>query len=97
MTVKGTYSLSLIKECLNAIADSLWFSKGDANAAYWQIKISLEDLDKTTFITHFVIYYRVLLAPSSCHFDPGWALHIQNTDSSDFAIGAEFCEDHDGC
>lgn len=27
MTVKGTYPLSLIKECLNAIAGSLWSSK----------------------------------------------------------------------
>lgn len=48
VTVKDTYPPRLIEECLNA---TLWFSKVDVNAAYWQIKVNPEDRDKTAFVT----------------------------------------------
>ncbi|XP_052681414.1 uncharacterized protein LOC128162302 [Crassostrea angulata] len=40
VTVIYTYPFPLIEECLNTLAGNLWFSKLDANAAYWQIKVS---------------------------------------------------------
>lgn len=51
MTVKDTYTLPLIEGCLDTLAGSLLFSKLDANAAYWQIKVIPKDGEKTVFIT----------------------------------------------
>ena len=51
VTIKDTYPLPLIEECLDTLAGNQWFSKHDANAAYWQIKIHPEDRKKTVFIT----------------------------------------------
>ena len=51
VTIKDTYPLPLIEECLDTLAGSQWFSKLNANAAYWQIKIYPEDRKKTVFIT----------------------------------------------
>lgn len=61
VTVKDTYPLPLIEECLDTLAGNLWFSKLDANAAYWQIKVNPKDRKKTAFITK----YRVNLFPGS--------------------------------
>ena len=51
VTIKDTYPLPLIEECLDTRAGNQWFSKLDANAAYWQIKIHPEDRKKTVFKT----------------------------------------------
>ena len=56
VTIKDTYSLPLIEECLDTLAGNQWFSKLDANAAYWQIKIHLEDRKKTVFITKYSLF-----------------------------------------
>ena len=42
-TIKDTYPLLLIEECLDTLVGNQWFSKLDANVAYWQIKIHPED------------------------------------------------------
>ena len=56
VTVKDTYPLPLIEECLNTLAGNQWFSKLDANAAYWQIKIKPADSKKTAFITKYGLF-----------------------------------------
>lgn len=56
VTVKDTYPLPLIEECLDTLAGNLWFSKLDANAAYWQIKVNPEDRKKTAFITKYGLF-----------------------------------------
>lgn len=43
VTVKDTYPLPLIEECMDTLAGNRWFSKLDANAAYWQIKLAPEE------------------------------------------------------
>lgn len=43
VTVKDTYPLPLIEECLDTLVGNLWFLKLDANAAYWQIKVNPDD------------------------------------------------------
>ena len=53
VTIKATYPLPLIEECLDTLAGNRWFSKLDANAAYWQIKIHPEDRRKTAFISKY--------------------------------------------
>lgn len=56
VTVKDTYPLPLIEECLDTLAGSQWFSKIDANAAYWQNKIKPEGSKKTAFIIKYSLF-----------------------------------------
>ena len=56
VTIKDTYPLPLIEECLDTLAGNQWFSKLDANAAYWQIKIRSDDCKKTAFITKYGLF-----------------------------------------
>ena len=56
VTIKDTNPLPLIEECLDTLAGNQWFSKLDANAAYWQIKIHPEDRKKTVFITKYSLF-----------------------------------------
>lgn len=56
VTVKDIYSLFLIEECMNALYENAWFSKLDANTAYWQIQIHPDDQKKTAFITKYVLF-----------------------------------------
>lgn len=37
VTVKDTFPLPLIEDCLDTLAGSVWFSKLDANSAYFQV------------------------------------------------------------
>lgn len=54
--VKDTYPLPL-EECLvGTLAGYLLFSKLDANAAYWQIKVNPKDWNKTAFITKYGLF-----------------------------------------
>ena len=43
VTVKDVFPLPLVDDCLDTLAGSVWFSKLDANSAYWQVKIKDED------------------------------------------------------
>ena len=54
VTVKDTYPLPLIEECLDTLAGNQWFSKLEVNAAYWQIKH--EDNKMTVFITKYGLF-----------------------------------------
>ncbi|XP_061175911.1 uncharacterized protein LOC133184852 [Saccostrea echinata] len=56
VTVKDTYPLPLIEECMDKLAGNRWISKLDANAAYWQIKIAPEDRKKTAFIIKYGLF-----------------------------------------
>ena len=59
VTVKDVFPLPLVDDCLNILAGSVWFSKLDANPAYWQVKIKDEDRKKTTFITKYGLIWPV--------------------------------------
>lgn len=51
VTKKDVYPLPLIEECIDTLSGNEWFSKLDANSAYYQIKVKESDKDKTAFIT----------------------------------------------
>ena len=53
VTVKDTFPLPLVEDCLDALAGNIWFSKLDANSAYWQVKVKEGELKKTAFLTKF--------------------------------------------
>ena len=56
VTRKDVYPLPNIEECLDTLAGNIWFSKLDANSAYWQIRVDKEDQGKTAFITRYGLY-----------------------------------------
>ena len=52
VTKKDVYPLPCIEECLDTLAENTWFSKLDANSAYWQVNLRKEDREKTALIHH---------------------------------------------
>jgi hypothetical protein len=54
LTLKDVFPLPLVDECLDILAGNVWYSKLDANSAYWQLKIKPEDYSKTAFITKYM-------------------------------------------
>ena len=49
ITRKDVYPLPNIEECLDTLAGNEWFSKLDANSAYWQVRIAAERQEKDGF------------------------------------------------
>ena len=56
ITRKDVYPLPNIEECLDTLAGNIWFSKLDANSAYWQVKVNEDDRKKTAFVTKYGLY-----------------------------------------
>ena len=72
VTVKDTFPLPLVDDCLDTLAGNTWFSKLDANSAYWQVKIKEEDRHKTAFVAKYGLYLFIYLlfygtSTNSCH------------------------------
>ena len=59
MTVKNTFPLPIIEVCLDTLAGNVWFSKLDANSAYWQVLVNPEETKKTAFLTKYGLYEHV--------------------------------------
>ena len=55
-TVKDTFPLPLIEDCLDSLSGAQFFSTLDLAAGYWQIEIDPSDRHKTAFITKFGLY-----------------------------------------
>lgn len=66
-TVKDVYPLPLVEDCTDMLAGNVWFSKLDANSAYWQIKIKQEDCRKTAFSTKYGLFEFVRMAFGLCN------------------------------
>ena len=62
VTKKDVYPLPIVDECLDTLAGNRWFSKLDANSAYWQVKIREEDQKKTAFVTKYGLFEHVRMA-----------------------------------
>ena len=67
VTKKDVYPLPCIEECLDTLAENTWFSKLDANSAYWQIKIRKEDREKTAFISKHGLFEFVRMSFGLCN------------------------------
>ncbi len=59
VTIKDTFPLPLVEDCLDTLSGNIWFSKLDANSAYWQVKISESDRKKTAFVTKYGLFEHV--------------------------------------
>lgn len=67
VTVKDVFPLPLVDDCLDTLAGSVWFSKLDANSAYWQVRIKAEDRKKTAFITKYGLFEHVKMGFGLCN------------------------------
>ena len=52
MTLRDTYPIPRMDECIDSLGDAVIFSTLDCNAGYWQIRLAHGDRDKTTFVCH---------------------------------------------
>ena len=59
VTIKDTFPLPIIEDCLDTLAGNVWFSKLDANSAYWQVLVNPEERKKTTFLTKYGLFEHV--------------------------------------
>lgn len=56
VTIRDTYPLPRMDDCIDSLGEAKIFSTLDANWGYWQIPIAEEDRDKTTFTSHVGTY-----------------------------------------
>ena len=66
-TVKDSYPLPLVDECVDMLAGNKWFSKLDANSAYWQVRLKPEDCKKTAFTTKYGLYEFIRMGFGLCN------------------------------
>jgi len=56
VTIRDTYPLPRMDECLDSLGDASIFTTLDCNSGYWQIPVRNEDRDKTAFVTHVGVH-----------------------------------------
>jgi len=56
MTVQDSYPIPRMDECIDSLGEAVVFSTFDANSGYWQVVMNQDDMDKTTFTSHFGTY-----------------------------------------
>jgi hypothetical protein len=76
VTVKDVYPLPRVDDCLETLAGNSWFSKLDANSAYWQINVREEDRPKTAFLTEHGLFEHVRMGFGLCNAPSSFARAI---------------------
>ena len=66
LTTNDVFPLPLVEECIDPLAGNIWYSKLDANSAYWQVKIQ-PDRPKTAFITKYGLFEFARMAFGLCN------------------------------
>ena len=56
LTIRDSYPIPRMDECIDSLGDATVFSTLDANAGYWHIPLHAEDKQKTAFTTHQGLY-----------------------------------------
>ena len=67
VTVKDVFPLPLVDDCLDTLSGNTWFSKLDANSAYWQVNIREQDRRKTAFVTKYGLYEHIKMGFGLCN------------------------------
>jgi hypothetical protein len=57
VTVRDSYPLPRMDECIDSLGDAGVFSTLDCNSGYWQIPLHPSDVEKTTFTSHEGLYW----------------------------------------
>ena len=73
VTVKDVFPLPLVDDCLDTLARNVWFSRLDANSAYWQINIKPKDRHKTAFHTRYGLFEHVKMGFGLCNAPASYA------------------------
>jgi len=66
-TVRDSYPLPRMDDCLDSLGDAQFFSTFYCNAGYWQIPIAEEDKPKTAFTCHCGTYQCTRLPFGLCN------------------------------
>jgi len=61
VTVKDTYPLPRMDDCIDLLGEASVFSMLDCNSGNWQISVAVEDQDRTTFTCHDETYKYIRL------------------------------------
>jgi hypothetical protein len=61
ITVLDSYPLPRMDECIDSLGEAKIFTTLDCNSGYWQIPVRPEDREKTTFTSHEVLYWFLLM------------------------------------
>ena len=67
LTKKDVFPISNLGDCLDALEGNNFFSKLDANSAYWQVPLEEESKPKTAFRTRSGLYQFRVLAFGLCN------------------------------
>ena len=67
VTVKDSYPLPRIDDCLDALAGCSWFSTLDLCSGYWQVAMNEEDKPKTAFSTGNGLYQFTVMSFGLCN------------------------------
>mgnify|MGYP005949094595 CR=1 FL=1 len=66
-TVKDSYPLPNIEDCLSTLSGSIYFSTLDMESGYYQVEIDPADRKKTAFITRFGLFEHVRMGFGLCN------------------------------
>ena len=67
ITRKDVFPLPRIEECVDALEGNIWFSKLDANSAYWQVRLDDDSRPKTAFTTRRGLFEFVRMPFGLCN------------------------------
>ncbi|GFO46611.1 Pol polyprotein [Plakobranchus ocellatus] len=90
-TWKDLFPIPRIENCVDAVYGNLWFSKLDANSAYWQVRLDEESKPKTVFCTRRGLFEFVRM-PFALGIPATSDPFILDTDASDVATSAELIQ-----
>ena len=77
ITKADRYSLPRIDELLETFRTANWFTTLDLASGYWQVEMSDQDIEKTTFITHQGLY-EFLVMPFGLRCAPSTFQRLMN-------------------
>jgi transposase InsO family protein len=66
-TVKDTFPLPNIEECLDSLAGTQWFSTLDLESGYYQIRLADDDMKKTAFVTREGLFEHTRMGFGLCN------------------------------
>ena len=67
VTKKDLFPMPLVEQCIDALEGNVWFTKLDANSAYWQVKVNDADKCKTAFITKYGLFQCTKMSFGLCN------------------------------
>lgn len=73
---RDNFPLSLVDECLDNLSGNVFYSKLDANSAYWQVRIEKLDCPKKACITKYGLFEYARMAFGLCNSPATYARFI---------------------